>query len=159
MLGQSGAPPQAGESKTRIIRTLSWNRRELHRLWQKSPDAEWAEKNKLKLGKSAWYTHLKLHHYEFKQPKKRVDLCDLCLEYKRKATSMVASQATKSRHLVPDRNCPHAHQEPTGAPINRKPIGVPLAMRSLLQGIITRGWRRTPGSKRSARLEKQEPKT
>ena len=42
-----------------------------------------AKRMNLALGRGSWHSHLKREHYEFRKACKRVDVCDICLDYER----------------------------------------------------------------------------
>ena len=88
---------EAGEEKTRAVRTLSSTIAQLHPLWQESEEGREAKALRLSVGLRTWYDHLHKEHYQCRKPCKRVDVCDTCLEFERKGAPLIKAATVSAR--------------------------------------------------------------
>jgi len=99
---------RAGKSTLQEVRTLTASKDELYIVFQESK--EWKDlkdagvragrRSKAVASRTAWYKLFRTDLYWFKPGCKRVDICDTCLEFDRKAAVLIRAAVRKAQAIL-----------------------------------------------------------
>ena len=100
-MGVSGIhEKQAGEADFRSVRTLNYTKADLYVLWMRSEECKVAKEKGASVCRTKWHDLLRNEFFEFVRAKRRLDVCDTCLDFLRKATPMFKSCLSTARSPV-----------------------------------------------------------